>query len=93
MSIISLDTRVKVGNTDYALSELFELVDQQTSDYGTSLNALKQAVVSGDLTIIQQVLQNSAAALRSLASLQNTLEKVLTLDLADPAQPEHVFIV
>ncbi|AZB71341.1 FHA domain-containing protein [Synechococcus elongatus] len=93
MSIISLDTRVKVGNTDYALSELFELVDQQTSGYSTALETLKKAVVAGELATTQQALQTCAAALRSLASLQNTLEKVLTLDLADPAQPEHVFIV
>ncbi|WP_338460790.1 hypothetical protein [Synechococcus elongatus] len=83
MSIISLDTRVKVGNTDYALSELFELVDQQTSGYSTALETLKKAVVAGELATTQQALQTCAAALRSLA-LAKHLEKVLTLDFIDP---------
>jgi pSer/pThr/pTyr-binding forkhead associated (FHA) protein len=90
--MIDLETRVKLGNAEYAVGDLLELLERNTRNYSDCVTKLREGIEGGETDDVVRDLQSTATALRSLTAIYNSLEKMLCRQVGI-APGEHLLIV
>jgi hypothetical protein len=90
--MLGLETRVKLGNAEYTIADLLDLLERNTQNYTYGVVQLKEAIAASRTDTVMADLQSAATALRSLTAIHNSLEKLLCRHLG-VAPGEHLLIV